>query len=172
MAPRRLLVVGATGGIGSRVVAAAQRHQLPVAGLVRDLERGERVLPGAELVEGDLDDAAGLRAAVRDVDAIVFTHGSHGAPEAARRIDYGGVANVLRALDGAKPRIALMTSIYVARREDPASSVGQLLDWKRRSERLVRAYGALYTIVRPSWFDHVEPGDEVLATPLEEQGWP
>ena len=170
MAPARLLVVGATGSIGSRVVAAAQRHQLPVAALVSEHDRGECVLPGAELVEGDLGDAAGLRAAVRGVDAIVFTHGSHGAPEAARQIDYGGVANVLRALDGAKPRIALMTSIYVARREDPTSGVGQLLDWKRRSERLVRAYGAPYTIVRPSWFDQVEPGDGRLVLEQGDRG--
>ncbi|WP_330996549.1 NAD(P)H-binding protein [Burkholderia diffusa] len=26
-------------------------------------------------------------------------------------------------------------------------------DWKRRSERLVRASGNAYTIVRPGWFD-------------------
>ncbi len=27
-------------------------------------------------------------------------------------------------------------------------------DWKRRSERLVRASGHIYTIVRPGWFDY------------------
>jgi uncharacterized protein YbjT (DUF2867 family) len=47
----------------------------------------------------------------------------------------------------------------VSRRDDPGSGVGQLLDWKRRSVRLVRASGAPYTIVRPGWFDHVAPGD-------------
>ena len=161
-APSNVLVVGATGGVGRRVVAAAQRHDLAVTALVRDLGRGERLLPGIELVKGDLEDAASLRPAVQAADAIVFTHGGPGSPDTAHRIDYGGVANVLRALDGASPRIALMTSIGVSRRETPSSSVGQLLDWKRRSERLARASGAPYTIVRPGWFDHIEPGQDRL----------
>jgi uncharacterized protein YbjT (DUF2867 family) len=42
-----------------------------------------------------------------------------------------------------------MTSINVTRRGGP---YGELLDWKRRSERLVRRSGAPYTVVRPSWF--------------------
>jgi uncharacterized protein YbjT (DUF2867 family) len=159
--PSSVLVVGATGGIGRRVVAAAQRHELPVAALVRDLGRGERVLPGVELVQGDLERSEGLSAAVQGVDAIVFTHGGPGSPDTARRIDYGGVANVLQRLM-ARRRMALMTSIGVSRRQSPNSGVGQLLDCKRRSERLIRASGSAYTIVRPGWFDHVGPGDERL----------
>src|SRR4051812_47808768 len=92
-------------------------------------------------------------------DAIVFTHGGPGSPDTARRIDYGGVANVLGALDGATPRIALMTSIGVTRHPNPTDAVGQLLDWKGQSEGLVRASGSPYTIVRPGWFDNVGPGD-------------
>jgi uncharacterized protein YbjT (DUF2867 family) len=159
-APARVLVVGATGGIGRRVVAAAQRHGLDVRALVRDVARAERVLPGVDVVGGDLEQPESLTAAVRDVDAIVFTHGGNGSPDEARRIDYGGVANVLSALDGRTPRIALMTSIGVSRQG--RGGAGELLDWKRRSERLVRASGAPYTIVRPGWFDHVSPRDERL----------
>ena len=98
--PTRLLVVGATGGIGSRVVAAAQQLDLPVRALVRDVARAERTLPGVELVRGDLERADSLADALAGVDAIVFTHGGNGSPDQARRIDYGGVANVLHALDG------------------------------------------------------------------------
>ena len=156
----RVLVVGATGGIGRRVVTAAQRHGLTVRALVRDVARAERILPGVDLVGGDLEQPESLTAAVRDVDAIVFTHGGNGSPDEARRIDYGGVANVLSALGGRTPRITLMTSIGVSRQG--RGSVGELLDWKRRSERLVRASGAAYTIVRPGWFDHTGPGDERL----------
>jgi len=118
------------------------------------------VLPDVDLVRGDLEDAGSLTAALQGIDAVVFTHGGNGSPDQARRIDYGGVANVLHALDGRTPRIALMTSIGVSRQG--RGSVGELLDWKRRSERLVRASGAPYTIVRPGWFDHVGPGDERL----------
>jgi hypothetical protein len=34
-------------------------------------------------------------------------------------------------------------------------------DWKRRSERLVRATGRPYTIVRPGWFDYNGPDDQL-----------
>jgi len=166
--PTRMLVVGATGSIGRRVVATAQRQDLRVTALVRNVARAERTLPGVDLVTGDLEQPATLAAAVRDVDAIVFTHGGNGSPEQARHIDYGGVANVLHALDGRTPRIALMTSIGVSRRS--SGSVGELLDWKRRSERLVRASGALYTVVRPGWFDHVGPGDDRLVLEQRDTG--
>jgi uncharacterized protein YbjT (DUF2867 family) len=168
--PRSVLVAGATGSIGRRVVAAAQRHGLDVRALVRDPARAERLLPGADLVRGNLEEPAGLSDAVRDVDAIVFTHGGNGSPDEARRIDYGGVAAVLRALDGRTPRLALMTSIGVSRRGAYGGSTGQLLDWKRRSERLVRAGGAPYTIVRPGWFDHVAPEDERLVLEQTDTG--
>jgi uncharacterized protein YbjT (DUF2867 family) len=164
--PSQVLVVGATGSIGRKVVAAAHRHQLPVRALVRDTERGESILPDTELILGDLEDPASLTGAVRDVDAIVFTHGTHGSADLARRVDYGGVVNVLDALDGRRPRIVLMTAIYMTRTAAYGGPDG-LLGWKRRSERLVRASGAPHTIVRPSWFDHVEAGDRRL---LLEQG--
>ena len=161
-APSQVLIVGATGGIGRRVVAAAERHGLSVRALVRDISRAEQLLPGVELAEGDLEVPASLSAAVQGVDAIVFTHGGPGSPDTARRIDFGGVANVLGALEGATPRIALMTSIGVTRHPNPRDAVGQLLDWKGQSEGLVRASGSPYTIIRPGWFDNVAPGDRRL----------
>jgi uncharacterized protein YbjT (DUF2867 family) len=168
--PTSVLVVGATGGIGRRVVAAAQQHGLDVRALVRDPATAERLLPGADLVPGDLEKTGTLGAAVAGVDGVVFTHGGNGSPDAARRIDYGGVAAVLQALDGRTPRIALMTSIGVSRRGAYGGSTGQLLDWKRRSERLVRASGAPYTIVRPGWFDAVGPGDDRLVLEQTDTG--
>jgi uncharacterized protein YbjT (DUF2867 family) len=166
--PTSVLVVGATGSIGRRVVAAAQRHGLRVTALVRDPARAERDLPGVNLARGDLEQPGTLTVAVRDADAIVFTQGGNGSPDQARRIDYGGVANVLSALDGRRPRIALMTSIGVSRRG--RGSVGELLDWKRRSERLVRASGAPYTVVRPGWFDSVGAGDDRLVLEQRDTG--
>ena len=73
----------------------------------------------------------------------------------AEAVDYGAVRNVLAALDSrpahARPvRIALMTAIGVTKH-----TTGH--DWKRRGERLVRASGRPYTIVRPGWFDYNEP---------------
>lgn len=173
--PRNVLIIGATGGIGRLAVAAASRHGLQVRAFARDAVRAGKLLPGIEIVQGDLEDPASLSAAVKDVDAIVFTHGSDGDGRSGsyQRIDYGGVANTLRALDGRLPRIALMTSINVTGRGGP---YGELLDWKRRSERLVRHSGAPYTVVRPSWFSSsagsqlvIEQGDAGSGSVSREQ---
>lgn len=160
-----VLMVGATGSIGQFAVRAAQRHGLRPRALVRDLRRAERLLPDVELVQGDLEDPASLQYATRGIDAIVLTHGSGGdsRSDARARVDYGGVLNILQALDGARPRVALMTSIYATRSDIPGAT-----PWKRRSERLLRAGGLPHTIVRPGWFDHVGPTQRRLV--LEQGG--
>ncbi|MEV7887088.1 SDR family oxidoreductase [Streptomyces sp. NPDC002817] len=160
-----VLMVGATGSIGRLAVEAAQRHGLRPRALVRDVRRARGLLPGVELVQGDLEDPASLRSAVVGADAIVLTHGSGGdsRPDARAHVDYGGVRNILRALDGARPRVALMTSVYATRSDIPGAT-----PWKRRSERLLRAGGLPYTIVRPGWFDHAGPTQRRLV--LEQGG--
>ncbi|GAA4798463.1 SDR family oxidoreductase [Streptomyces ziwulingensis] len=160
-----VLVVGATGSIGRLVVPAAQRHGLRPRALVRDVRRAEQLLPGVELVQGDLEDPVTLRRAVVGADALVLAHGSGGdpRPDARAHVDYGGVRNILQVLDGARPRVALMTSVYATRSDVPGAT-----PWKRRSERLLRASGLPCTIVRPGWFDRAGPTQRRLV--LEQGG--
>lgn len=152
--PLTVLVVGATGSIGRLAVAEAIDRGHTVRALVRP-GRADGVPDGATLVEGDLTDAGTLTDAVDGIDAVVFTHGSHGGAAAAEAVDYGAVANTLTALAGRPVRIALMTAIGVTVR-------GTGHDWKRRGERLVRASGNEYTIVRPGWFDYDHPDQQHL----------
>lgn len=143
-----VLVVGATGSIGRHAVTEALRQGYRVRALVRDPARARSLPDRVELVVGDLTRPDTLAAAVADVDAIVFTHGSTTRESDVRDIDYAGVANVLAALDGRRVRIALMTAVGTTRAGVPYAA------WKRRSEQLVRARGNDYTIVRPGWFDY------------------
>jgi uncharacterized protein YbjT (DUF2867 family) len=150
-----VLVVGATGSIGRLVVAEALREGYTVRALVRDSARARRVLPAqAHVIIGDVTRPGTLNAAVQDVDAIVFTHGSNSGKTGSQAIDYGGVRNVLLALGGRQVRIALMTAIGVTNRTGDYNRRTEAHDWKRRGERLVRASGLPYTIVRPGWFDY------------------
>jgi uncharacterized protein YbjT (DUF2867 family) len=146
--PSTVLIVGATGSIGRHVVTEALRQGYAVRALARDASRGRTLPDAAELVIGDLTDPATLPAAVDGVDAVVFVHGSTTSERDVRDIDYGGVANVLAALGGRRVRIALMTAVGVTRPGAPYAT------WKLRGERLVRASGNPYTIVRPGWFDY------------------
>jgi len=152
-----VLVVGATGSIGHLVVEEAVRQGHAVRALVRNPAKARQLPSEAQVVLGDVTRPDTPSNAVDGVDVIVFTLGSDGAGKVgAERVDYGGVRNVLRALGPRKSRIALMTSIGVTNRTTEAH------DWKRRSERLVRASGLPYAIVRPGWFDDNEADEHRL----------
>lgn len=154
--PGAVLVVGATGSIGRLVVEEAARAGYEVRALVRDGSRGDDLPHGARPVVGELTRSETLADAVREVDAVVFTHGSNGSRADMEAVDYGGVRNTLTALTalGHQPaRVVLMTLVGVTNRSNPYNST-EGPDWKRRSERLVRVSGRPYTIVRPGWFDY------------------
>lgn len=132
----KILVAGATGSIGIHVVntAIAMGHQ-PVA-LVRNRRKIKLLPRGTDIFYGDVSIPETLTDLPKDIDAIIFTLGSDGQGRiGARAIDYGGVRNILRRFMATPVRIALMTTIGV-------------------TERLVRASGHTYTIVRPGWFDY------------------
>lgn len=164
MSTRRLTVlcVGASGSIGRHVVAEALRRGHAVRALVRSRAKAAGLPAQAEIVVGELTQPDTLAPAVAGVDAIVFTHGSNGGKADTRAIDYGGVRNILFALGRRKLRIALMTSIGVTDRAGSYNRRTEAHDWKRRSERLVRASGNAYTIVRPGWFDYNDADQQRL----------
>lgn len=155
-----ILVAGATGSIGHLVVEEALSEGYTVRALVRDPAKAARILPpAAEIAVGDVTRPQTLPAAVQGVDAIILTLGSDAGGSSPEDVDYGGVRNLLEALAGRRVRVVLMTAIGDTSR---AAGYGHLLDWKRRSERLVRASGLPYTIVRPGWFDYTAPDEHRL----------
>ena len=137
-----VLVVGATGSIGRLVVEEALRQGHTVRALARDPRKARPLLPGAEVVVGDLTRAETLAAAVQGADAIVFTHGSDGGGKAgAEAVDYGGVRSVLAAVGDWRVRIALMTAIGVTNREGDYNRATESHDWKRRGSLKLAAGG-------------------------------
>jgi uncharacterized protein YbjT (DUF2867 family) len=158
-----VLVVGATGSIGRLVVEEALLQGHSVRALVRTADKARQLPAAAQVAVGDVTRPNTLSGAVDGVDAIVFTLGSDGAGKVgAESVDYGGVRNVLTALGSRTARIALMTSIGVTNRTGSYNRATESHDWKRRSERLVRASGLPYTIVRPGWFDYNRPEQHQL----------
>jgi uncharacterized protein YbjT (DUF2867 family) len=158
-----VLVVGASGSIGKLVVDEAIRQGHSVRALLRDARKARQLRSEAQVIVGDVTRAETLSGAVVGIDAIVFTLGSDdGGKDGAERVDYGGVRNVLKALGSRKARVALMTAIGVTNRTGSYNRSTEAHDWKRRSERLVRASGLAYTIVRPGWFDYNGPDEHRL----------
>ncbi|SFP80167.1 SDR family oxidoreductase [Sphingomonas rubra] len=156
-----VLIVGATGSIGRLVVGEALRQGHAARSLVRDAQKAAGLPGDATWIVGDVTRPETLVAAVEGVDAVVLTLGADGAGKAgAENVDYGGVRNILAALADRPARIALMTAIGVTNRTGDYNRRTEAHDWKRRAERLVRASGRPYTIVRPGWFDYNEPDEQ------------
>jgi len=160
---KTVLVVGATGSIGHLVVEEAFRQGHVARALVRTPSKARKFPAQVEVISGDVTRPETLTAAVDGIDAVVFTLGSDGAGKVgAETVDYGGVRNVLAALGSRTARIALMTSIGVTNRTGSYNRSTESHDWKRRAERLVRASGLPYTIVRPGWFDYNKADEHQL----------
>lgn len=112
--PRSVLVTGATGLVGLAVARelASRGHRLKV--YARATSDVALLPPSAEVVRGELGDAAALRAALRGVEALVHvagiaTIGQHGAPE-LMATNVAGVEAVLGAALAAGVRRAVVTS--------------------------------------------------------------
>lgn len=159
-----VLVVGASGTVGQPVVAYSLKSGYETRALVRNAKQARLFPEGVQIVVGDLTRPETLHDAVDGVTGIVFTHGIRGNnPDAAEKVNYGAVRNVLSVLK-TPARIALMTTVGVTK-----PSVGH--DWKRRGERLVRASGLPYTVVRPGWFDYNDSDEHLLVLRQGDTHW-
>jgi nucleoside-diphosphate-sugar epimerase len=96
-----LLVTGGTGLVGSHVAEQARGRGLRVRCLVRAAGKAVFLRElGCELVEGDLDDSASLRAAVSGATVVVHCAakvGDWGPTEGYRRVNVDGTRALLEA---------------------------------------------------------------------------
>ncbi|MFF5140448.1 NAD(P)-dependent oxidoreductase [Streptomyces sp. NPDC013157] len=102
----RIVVFGAAGKAGSRVVteAAARGHE--VTAVARALSRMDSIPSGVRAVSGDVTDPDTVAAVAKDADALVLTVGG---PDARLYTDaVATVAEAVRALGPTGPRILHM----------------------------------------------------------------
>ncbi|MER6077409.1 NAD(P)H-binding protein [Streptomyces sp. NPDC001833] len=102
----RIVVFGAAGKAGSRVVAEAAARGHEVTAVARDLSRIASVPDGVRLVSGDVTDAGTVADLGKDADALVLTVGG---PDARLYTDaVASVASAGRSLAPAGPRVLHM----------------------------------------------------------------
>lgn len=104
LACMNILLTGATGKVGSRLLAHLVQHGHHVRALARDPARVAALCGDqAQVVEGDLLDAGSLAAAVRGVDTVVhcaaFFRGA--TPEQAHAVNHLGTQHLAEAARGA-----------------------------------------------------------------------
>jgi uncharacterized protein YbjT (DUF2867 family) len=160
--PRDVLVAGATGQTGQKIVQRLQQEGFRVHALVRDVAKARAELgPEVLYVQGDVKEPATLAPAMSGVDAVISSIGARGkdGPDRPEMVDYQGVRNLVDAAKAAGVgQFVLVSSRGVTHEGHPLNRMfGDVLIWKLKGEDHLRASGLPYTIVRPGGLLN-EPG--------------
>ncbi|MFC4562341.1 SDR family oxidoreductase [Nocardiopsis mangrovi] len=133
-----VLVTGATGTVGSALVAALQERGATVRAMIRN---PDRPVPGVENVVADLRDAESVATALKDVDGVFLNSPSE--PDAAEvQKRFAGIARDLGV-----ERFVLLSQ-YGARTDSPV----RFLRWHAEVEEHVKGLGLDYTVLRPNLY--------------------
>jgi uncharacterized protein YbjT (DUF2867 family) len=152
-----VLVIGATGKSGALIVERLLADGYAVKALARDpATAAEKVAKGAEIVKGDVRDAASLRAATMGARKVVFaasaSAGGRGdASNLPEKVDYEGVKHAVDAAKAAgADHVVLLSSAGVTHPDHPLNArFNNVLQWKLKGEDYLRASGLAYTVIRP-----------------------
>jgi uncharacterized protein YbjT (DUF2867 family) len=146
-----VLVTGGTGFVGPHIVHALRARGTPVRALVRDRRRASRLEAwGVELVDGDVVDAAALRAACEGAEAVfhlvAIIKGSRADFE---RVMTHGTCNLVVAAEGAGVRrFVLMSALGV---DEHTKDAVPYFTAKWEMEQAVKASSLEHVIFRPSF---------------------
>lgn len=162
---RRVAVAGATGYTGRRIMERLADHQgWRGRALVRQSAAGAYAAPGGqEALAVDFEAIPELIEALRGCEAVIQTIGTTSAQfrpgVSYATVDFGTTQALLAAAGRAGVRRFLLLSSAGA-----GLALGAYLRWKNRTERLVRAGGLEWTVVRPSAI--VGPGRRAMQIAL------
>ena len=148
-----VLVVGGPDRLGREVVAVLLQSGFDVMAM----SLPPAALPaGARTVAGDITDAAAVRAAMTDADAVVIALGDGTAPDAAEAMHLRGVQHVVAGATRAGVQVVLVTQVHLTP-PTAAADLARILNWQVRGEEALRESPLGYTIVRPARLTD-EPG--------------
>jgi uncharacterized protein YbjT (DUF2867 family) len=152
-----VLVVGATGLLGSEICRKLRQAGKPVRAMVRPSSAKEKVAglesAGAEIVPADLKDPASLARACKGMSSIITTASStfsRQSGDSIESVDRAGYLNLIEA--AVRNRVArfVYTSIPLEMRYD-----SPLLRAKREVEKQLAASGITCTVLAANYFMEV-----------------
>ena len=162
----KAFVAGATGQTGCRIVKELIKRNIPVRALVRNLETAREILPPeAELVTGDVLNAASLAELIGDCTVLLCATGAKPSfdPTGPYKVDYEGTKNLV---DAAKIKgiehFVLVTSLCVSNFFHPLNLFWLILVWKKQAEEYLQKSGLTYTIVRPGGLKNEDNTDAIV----------
>jgi uncharacterized protein YbjT (DUF2867 family) len=167
MSESRVLVVGASGQLGSVIARKLMASGTPVRALARDRDKLARLVPGAEIAAVDLRDVPKLTDACRGVDQIVATANNNmgRGPTSPARIDLSGYQNLCAAARNTGVRRLVYVSYKGVTQDAPVD----IFRIKWYIEDAIRRSGVPHVMLRPTSFMDVWIS-ELLAKGIREKG--
>lgn len=152
----KLALFGATGGTGHQVLLQALEQGHAVTALARDPNRLARQQAALTIVAGDVLDPEAVARCVSGTEAVICVLGTR---RGAEPIEARGTEVILGAMQGAGvKRLIAVTSLGVGDSRDQVplyfklmmkTFLSKVMAAKEEQERLIRASGLDWTIVRP-----------------------
>jgi uncharacterized protein YbjT (DUF2867 family) len=158
----KIVVIGATGGVGQRLVPLLVEAGHEVHGLHRKPEQARGLQrAGATPRAGDLMEMApgDFSALVAGADAVVFSAGAGGAGiEQATKIDGDGAEKVVRAMEREGVSRLVLVSVFpeAGRDREGSETFEHYMACKKRADVAVAASSLDWVLVRPGT---LEDGD-------------
>jgi uncharacterized protein YbjT (DUF2867 family) len=150
-----ILVVGATGLLGSRICERLRAEGQPVRALVRRTSNPEKVNAvrsfGCELATGDLKDPAQIRTACQGISAVISTASSTLSRQPGDSIESVDLQGQLALVNAAKSA-GVRRFVFVSFRDDPTVQY-PLTRAKRSVERAIVDLD--FTSIQASYFMEV-----------------
>ncbi len=148
-----ILITGATGYIGRRLVARLIAQEERPRCLVRDTKRAAAILPAdkVELARGDTVDSTSLQEAVRGIDTVVhaaFITADHKESTGNHYEDTNvrGTSNLIQAAKDAGVKRIIEISGLGTKEDEP----GSYMQGRFLSEKMLKESGLDWTIIQPS----------------------
>ncbi len=163
----KILVAGATGGVGQLIVAKLLAKDLQVRALTRDRSKAESMFEQkVEIVEGDIRYPNTLTEGTDGINYIICCTGTTAFPSLRwdfanlfqpannpEAVDGEGIKNLVNAATQDLKRFVFISSCGVLRKDEfPYSILNAfgVLDAKLTGEKAIIESGLPYTIIRPS----------------------
>ncbi|MFH1413978.1 MAG: NAD(P)-dependent oxidoreductase [Candidatus Omnitrophota bacterium] len=166
---KRILVTGATGFIGSRIIERLyfETKDSQISAMVRNFNKIARIsrFDKVNLIKADILNSEEVNKATENIDIILYTiYGNAGTPEQQREVNVKGLDNICKAAlkNSVKKIVYLSTiSVYgnqnlsVFSEDSPMKSNGEVYtDSKIEAEKLAMEYFHKHnlpiTIIRPT----------------------
>ena len=162
-----VLVVGATGQTGRRIVTALVSQDIAVKALVRDSQKAKEILPeAAEILVGDVLKPETIKSAIAGCNTIICATGAAPSLDFTQPylVDFQGTKNLVDlAKEKGIDRFIIVSSLCVSKFFHPLNLFWLVLYWKKQAEAYIQQSGLTYTIVRPGGLKNEDNDDRIVA---------